>query len=107
MYYVLGHQVSKTPPSGEYITKGSFIINGTRNYLKVDTLVLGYTLTKENELMLGPYSVVKRINDTCIKLTPKPDTKKGNLKKLNACLKKVFNIKEITVNLFNYPCNIN
>jgi predicted ribosome quality control (RQC) complex YloA/Tae2 family protein len=107
VYYVLGHQVSKTPPSGEYITKGSFIINGTRNYLKVDTLVLGYTLTKENELMLGPYSVVKRINDNCIKLTPKPDTKKGNLKKLNASIKKVFNIKEITVNLFNYPCNIN
>lgn len=106
VYYVYGQQVSKTPPSGEYITKGSFIINGTRNYLKVDTLVLGYTLTKENELMLGPYSVVKRINERCIKLTPKPDTKKGNQKKLHNTIKKVFNLKEITVSLFNYPCNI-
>ncbi len=34
-YFVKGEQVSKTPPSGEYIKKGSFVIRGRRQYLKV------------------------------------------------------------------------
>jgi predicted ribosome quality control (RQC) complex YloA/Tae2 family protein len=106
VYWVYGHQVSKTPPSGEYITKGSFMINGTRNYIKVDVLMLGYTLTKNNELVLAPYSVINRIAKKAIKLVPQPDTKKGNMKKLTSLIKSTFNIKDIPkeINLFNYPC---
>lgn len=33
-YCVLGDQVSKTPPSGEYIKKGSFMVRGKRKYFK-------------------------------------------------------------------------
>ena len=32
-YWVWGSQVSKTPPSGEYVARGGFIIRGKRNYL--------------------------------------------------------------------------
>ena len=32
-YWVWGSQVSKTPPSGEYVARGGFIIRGRRNYL--------------------------------------------------------------------------
>ena len=33
--YVKGSQVSKTPPSGEYITKGSFMLYGKKETIKV------------------------------------------------------------------------
>ena len=40
-YYVFSDQVSKTAPSGEYITKGSFMIRGKKNYLPESRLELG------------------------------------------------------------------
>ncbi len=40
VYWVKGGQVSKSPPSGEYLPKGSFMVYGKRNYLRVQ-LVLG------------------------------------------------------------------
>ncbi len=33
IYYVYPEQVSKSPKSGEYLKKGSFVINGKKNYL--------------------------------------------------------------------------
>lgn len=40
VYWVKGSQISKSPPSGEYLPKGSFMVYGKRNYLRVQ-LVLG------------------------------------------------------------------
>jgi hypothetical protein len=34
VYWVLPEQVSKTPPTGEYLPRGSFMIHGSRNYVK-------------------------------------------------------------------------
>jgi len=34
VFYVLPDQVSKTPPSGEFLTKGSFMISGKKNLIK-------------------------------------------------------------------------
>ena len=35
-------QVSKTAPSGEYLTAGSFMIRGKKNFLLPSQLVLGF-----------------------------------------------------------------
>ena len=40
-WWVYPDQVSKTTPSGEFITTGSFIIRGTKNYIKNTKLELG------------------------------------------------------------------
>jgi predicted ribosome quality control (RQC) complex YloA/Tae2 family protein len=40
-YWVHPHQVSKTAPSGEYLTTGSFMIRGRKNYLPPQQLVMG------------------------------------------------------------------
>lgn len=40
-WWVYAHQVSKTAPSGEYLTTGSFMIRGKKNYLKPASLELG------------------------------------------------------------------
>jgi predicted ribosome quality control (RQC) complex YloA/Tae2 family protein len=107
VFYVFGSQVSKTPPSGEFITKGSFIINGKRNHIKVDDIALGYTVTPEKEIMLAPYSVVKRIGKITIKLTPK-DGKKGNSKDISKKLKDGFAIQAVPecVYIFSHPCYV-
>ncbi|ORX85024.1 hypothetical protein BCR32DRAFT_230078 [Anaeromyces robustus] len=41
-YWVYDHQVSKTAPSGEYLTTGSFMIRGKKNWLPVVQLVYGF-----------------------------------------------------------------
>jgi len=41
-YWVEASQVSKTAPSGEYLTAGSFMIRGKKNFLPPSPLVLGF-----------------------------------------------------------------
>jgi len=41
-YWVYDHQVSKTAPSGEYLTTGSFMIRGKKNFLPPSTLIMGF-----------------------------------------------------------------
>lgn len=40
-YWVFGEQVSKTAPTGEYLTTGSFMIRGKKNFLPPSHLILG------------------------------------------------------------------
>lgn len=40
-YWVTGDQVSKTAPTGEYLTTGSFMIRGKKNFLPPSNLILG------------------------------------------------------------------
>ncbi|CAG9835026.1 unnamed protein product [Diabrotica balteata] len=40
-YWVWGDQVSKTAPTGEYLTTGSFMIRGKKNFLPPAHLILG------------------------------------------------------------------
>lgn len=44
VYWVNADQVSKTPPTGLYISTGSFIIRGKRNFLTPNKLELGFTM---------------------------------------------------------------
>lgn len=41
-FWVYSHQVSKSAPSGEYLTTGSFIITGRRNFLPPLSLEMGF-----------------------------------------------------------------
>lgn len=43
-YWVFNHQVSKTAPSGEYLSTGSFMIRGKKNYLQPSKLEVDYNL---------------------------------------------------------------
>ena len=42
-WWVRADQVSKTAPSGEYLTTGSFMIRGKKNFLPPAQLVMGFT----------------------------------------------------------------
>ncbi|KAG0521245.1 hypothetical protein BDA96_08G145000 [Sorghum bicolor] len=41
-WWVYPHQVSKTAPTGEYLTVGSFMIRGKKNFLPPHPLVMGF-----------------------------------------------------------------
>ncbi|KAI2801418.1 hypothetical protein RDWZM_008427 [Blomia tropicalis] len=41
-YWVFSHQVQKTAPSGQYLSVGSFMIRGKKNYIPVQNLILGF-----------------------------------------------------------------
>ncbi|XP_024524547.1 nuclear export mediator factor NEMF [Selaginella moellendorffii] len=43
-WWVYDHQVSKTAPTGEYLTVGSFMIRGKKNFLPPYPLVMGFGL---------------------------------------------------------------
>ncbi|TDQ69499.1 uncharacterized protein DUF814 [Methanimicrococcus blatticola] len=61
-YMVKGDQVSKTPESGEYVPKGSFIIRGERRYFEdvMLELAVGLELKAETRVIGGPISAVTK-----------------------------------------------
>ena len=105
VYYVLGNQVSKTPNTGEYVTKGSFIVRGKRNYIKVTGCTLGYGLY-ENQLMLAPYRIINRLEGGKVKIKPSSKRTKGKIMS-NLIKRKLNVILNENISLFNKPCSVN
>jgi predicted ribosome quality control (RQC) complex YloA/Tae2 family protein len=71
-YWVYPNQVSKTPESGEFLKKGSFIIRGERNYFKnvPVSVSIGLELENETRVIGGPLDAVKKNGKFVIELTP-------------------------------------
>ncbi len=63
VYWVYPSQVSKTSPSGEYLRKGSFMIQGKRNYLTKVELRLAVGVKMDDDevsFLVGPISAVEK-----------------------------------------------
>lgn len=41
-YWVHSHQVQKTAPTGQYLSVGSFMIRGKKNYIPLQNLIMGF-----------------------------------------------------------------
>ncbi|MCD6477041.1 MAG: NFACT family protein, partial [Candidatus Aenigmarchaeota archaeon] len=69
VYWIKPEQVSKTPEAGEYISKGSFIIRGKKNYLKRVELkiAIGYDGTR---IIGGPPESIKSKTKKYVILKP-------------------------------------
>jgi predicted ribosome quality control (RQC) complex YloA/Tae2 family protein len=66
-YWVEPEQVKKAAPSGQFLTKGAFVIDGQRNYVNVSTLKLAVGLVKQNAdylISCGPPDAIKK-NSIC------------------------------------------
>jgi predicted ribosome quality control (RQC) complex YloA/Tae2 family protein len=62
-YWVNPEQIKKAAPSGQFLPKGSFTIDGQRNFVKISTLKLAIGLIKQNEdyiLSCGPPEPIKK-----------------------------------------------
>ncbi|XP_057853407.2 uncharacterized protein LOC131063572 [Cryptomeria japonica] len=61
-WWVHPHQVSKTAPTGEYLTVGSFMIRGRKNFLPPHPLIMGFgILFRLDESSLGSHLNERRV----------------------------------------------
>ena len=66
-YWVNPEQVKKSAPSGEFLPKGSFSIEGQRNFIKAETLRLAVGIIPQDDsyvLTCGPTETIKK-NSIC------------------------------------------
>lgn len=60
-WWVEKDQVSKTAPSGEFLTTGSFMIRGKKNYLPPSNLILGFGIMfKLHEESIAKHKVLRK-----------------------------------------------
>ncbi|MDQ4072864.1 MAG: NFACT family protein [Thermoproteota archaeon] len=62
-YWVLPSQIKKGAPTGQYLPKGSFVIEGKRNYVKNLEIKLAVGLSFNGDRLLvivGPYYAIKK-----------------------------------------------
>ena len=66
-YWVEPEQVKKAAPSGQFLAKGAFVIDGQRNFVNVSTLKLAVGIIKQNSdylITCGPPDPIKK-NSVC------------------------------------------
>ncbi|MBD3193785.1 MAG: DUF814 domain-containing protein [Candidatus Lokiarchaeota archaeon] len=96
IFYVNPEQVSKSPPHGEYLQKGSFMIEGKKNFIKnaktelavglkfikMETNVEDYDFVYYPNIIAGPISAIKNMSDLYIRIIPsRSGDSKGELAK--------------------------
>jgi predicted ribosome quality control (RQC) complex YloA/Tae2 family protein len=84
VFEVKPEQVTKEAKSGEYVQKGSFVIQGKKNLYDVEiNLAIGFFMDKENYkvIMAGPESAVSKHCKEYLKLK-QGNSKKGEISKM-------------------------
>ncbi|MEM0118198.1 MAG: ribosome rescue protein RqcH [Conexivisphaerales archaeon] len=98
-YYVEPSQVKLGAPSGQYLPRGSFVIEGQRNYLKDLKLALGVGITRLEEAVVacsGPVTSLVKYSPVVVEIAP------GNIKP-QALAKKLIRILEQHLSGFSIP----
>lgn len=74
VYWFSPQQISKTPPSGQYLEKGAFVISGKKNYVRGVPLeiAVGIKSVKGERLMVigGPKEAVAEHTDVYVEVIP-------------------------------------
>ncbi len=84
VFWVYPEQVSKKPPAGEYIVKGSFMIYGKKNILNVPLeLGFGYDRDKK-EVIYGPLSKILKMTRDYAIIIPGDKKAKELIQKIKA-----------------------
>jgi len=94
VYWVWGDQVSKSPPSGEYLGKGAFMVYGKRNYIRNIELKIAlgidYSEDKGLQIIVGPPEIVKERSIVYAILAPGDEEPASLAKKLKKTFTKKF-----------------
>lgn len=90
VFYVTPDQVTKTPKSGEYLTKGAFVIKGKTNYIE-NKINLAVGMLKDNRIMCAPLESVKANCEKAIVII-QGDRKTSEVAK---DIKKKFNLSDL------------
>ncbi|ADP77509.1 Fibronectin-binding A domain protein [Methanothermus fervidus DSM 2088] len=99
VYWVYPQQVTKSPPSGEYISKGAFVIRGKRNYIRnvPIELAVGIVDYEGPRVMCGPVSSLKKFSKRYVKIIPGYTKKETIARKILKIIdkEKIFRIEDI------------
>ena len=104
-YWVEPDQVKKAAPSGQFLPKGAFVIDGQRNFVNISTLRLAVGLIKQDLdylITCGPPIPIKK-NSVCYVIIEPSGTEMVDVAKK---IKKEFSkikeniVKEISVDEF-------
>jgi len=92
VYWVLPEQVSKTPQSGEFLPKGSFVIRGKRNYLNcvIEVAIGVIEINGFKRIMGGPEEAIKSRTEKYVVL-------KSGIMKKSTISRKLTNIFHISI----------
>ncbi|MEM2964286.1 MAG: ribosome rescue protein RqcH [Candidatus Bathyarchaeia archaeon] len=82
-YWVHPYQLSRKPPSGEYMARGSYMIYGRRNHVRGVELKLAIGVVCDGEIQVvgGPPEAVSKITDLYVTIIP-GGVKSGKLAKM-------------------------
>ncbi len=73
VYWVYPSQISKTPPTGEYIQKGAFVVRGKKNYVRKTPLQLAIGIdlnVKPPAIVGGPMQAVRTKTTAFVQIAP-------------------------------------
>jgi len=73
VFWVKASQLSKSPPSGEYLTRGSFMVRGKKNYFRGTRLALAVAVVGTGgkiEVVVAPVGAVSSKTATYVVITP-------------------------------------
>ena len=84
VFWVHPDQVSKTPESGEFLPKGSFVIRGHRNYIRGARvkLAIGIVDYEGKRIMAGPIEALEAHSENFVVLKPGFTKKEAIAKKI-------------------------
>ncbi|MGB9725163.1 MAG: ribosome rescue protein RqcH [Fervidicoccaceae archaeon] len=104
VFWVKGEQVSLSPPSGEFLAKGSFMIYGQKNYIKAVPLVLHLGIQTCDDGTLRPFvgseEAVKKYSIPLAILMPGEASPEEAIKKIiNIGKEKGFNLLPLSEEL--------
>jgi predicted ribosome quality control (RQC) complex YloA/Tae2 family protein len=83
VYWIHPDQVSKTPPSGQSLQKGSFMIRGTKNFVRGVPLHVAVGVKIDDDAIMvigGPVEAIANQTDFYLEIVP-GDQKSGQLAK--------------------------
>jgi predicted ribosome quality control (RQC) complex YloA/Tae2 family protein len=82
VYWMHPRQVSKSPPSGQYLKKGSFRIHGAKNYIRNVPLAvaIGVQIKNQAKIIGGPPEAISKLASAYVELVP-GEQKSGQLAK--------------------------
>jgi predicted ribosome quality control (RQC) complex YloA/Tae2 family protein len=73
VFWVRAEQLTKTPPSGEYLKTGAFVVKGQKNYLRGSQLMLAVGAAKDGDsfrIFAAPARAVASRTATYVKIIP-------------------------------------
>ena len=109
-YWVNLNQVSKTPESGEFLKKGSFVIRGRKNFIRNVPVLIAIGVVDydgDKRIMAGPVDALRSMSDNYVIIKPGFTKKERMAKEILHKIddEKLFGVDDIVRNLPSGKCD--